>query len=449
MHTSQVIDRVNGFHLKQYYPPNPGKVGDPADSLHGDLTDPATDISNSDVSDRADSPAGNISDSDVHNGDVGDPAEESSTSTYAAGFTSSSPATKGGFFPDFFPDEDTFHRQPSPINHLIVENGSICLQPSPTTANQPSNNDKKKQITCKCRRRCNAWKSCPCRRAGQLCSIGCHPGHTCTNCKEVSAKKIDLSKSTSHHPTHFASPWIVVAGVGLYEQHRLILTSPTGWLDDDIIRVFQYQLQLQFPKVGGLQAPALAQKYAMEPQTIEFVQVLNLGGSHWITVSSIGCPQSSVKVYDSMHCGLSSRTKRVIADLVMSKDKVIAVTYPPVQWQSGASDCGIFSLAFATSLCLGQDPAAVSYDQVHMRSVLLACLTSNKITPFPQRVHSRRVNMQKPHTELLPVFCLCRLPDDGGRMVQCDNCDEWYHGTCIQLPSEINIDVSWHCANCV
>ena len=135
MHTSQVIDRVNGFHLKLYYPPNPGKVGDPADSLHGDLTDPATDISNSDVSDRADSPAGNISDSDVHNGDVGDPAEESSTSTYAAGFTSSSPATKGGFFPDFFPDEDTFHRQPSPINHLIVENGSICLQPPTTFSN--------------------------------------------------------------------------------------------------------------------------------------------------------------------------------------------------------------------------------------------------------------------------------------------------------------------------
>ena len=154
-------------------------------------------------------------------------------------------------------------------------------------------------------------------------------------------------------------------------------------------------------------------------------------------------------MYDSMHYGLSSRTKRVIADLVMSKDKAITVTYPPVQWQSGASDCGIFALAFATSLCLGQDPAAVSYDQAHMRSHLLACLTSSKITPFPQRVHSRRVNMQKPHTELLPVFCLCRLPDDGGRMVQCDNCDEWYHETCIRLPSKINIDVSWHCANCL
>ena len=78
------------------------------------------------------------------------------------------------------------------------------------------------------------------------------------------------------------------------------------------IRAFQYQLQLQFPKVGGLQAPTLAQKYAMEPQTVEFVQVLNLGGSHWITVTSVGCPQSSVKVYDSMHYGLSLRTKRVM-----------------------------------------------------------------------------------------------------------------------------------------
>ena len=38
--------------------------------------------------------------------------------------------------------------------------------------------------------------------------------------------------------------------------------------------------------------------------------------------------------------------------------------YCDVQWQSGGSDCGIFALAFATSLCSGQDPTTTSYDQV-------------------------------------------------------------------------------------
>ena len=30
-----------------------------------------------------------------------------------------------------------------------------------------------------------------------------------------------------------------------------------------------------------------------------------------------------------------------------------------------------------------------------------------------------------------PVYCICRGPDRGDLMVQCDTCSEWFHGTCV------------------
>lgn len=34
------------------------------------------------------------------------------------------------------------------------------------------------------------------------------------------------------------------------------------------------------------------------------------------------------------------------------------------------------------------------------------------------------------------LFCTCRRPDDGNLMVQCDHCDEWFHGLCVGVTSE-------------
>ena len=30
-----------------------------------------------------------------------------------------------------------------------------------------------------------------------------------------------------------------------------------------------------------------------------------------------------------------------------------------------------------------------------------------------------------------PVYCICRKPDRGDFMIQCDTCTEWFHGTCV------------------
>ena len=40
-------------------------------------------------------------------------------------------------------------------------------------------------------------------------------------------------------------------------------------------------------------------------------QILNLGRSHWNTVSTIGCKPAQVKVYDSLHMNLTSSEKKL------------------------------------------------------------------------------------------------------------------------------------------
>ena len=40
------------------------------------------------------------------------------------------------------------------------------------------------------------------------------------------------------------------------------------------------------------------------------------------------------------------------------------------------------------------------------------------------------------------LYCFCKQPDDGTLMIQCDVCDEWFHGRCVNItPGEaIKID---------
>ena len=167
---------------------------------------------------------------------------------------------------------------------------------------------------------------------------------------------ISFTSVLSTTTTRKLSKWIEVEDVVLYNSHKQILDSSTRWLDDIIIHTAQALLKKQFPMVGSLQPTYLAQKLAMEHQTGEFIQVRNAGNSHWMTVSTIGCAPGNIRVYDSLHLMLTSTLHMVIADLMMTTKKVISVKYADVQWQSGPSDCGLFALAFATSLCNGNDP---------------------------------------------------------------------------------------------
>ena len=48
--------------------------------------------------------------------------------------------------------------------------------------------------------------------------------------------------------------------------------------------------------------------------------------------------------------------------------------YVDVQMQSGANDCGLFAIAFATALCHGELPGKYIFERRAMRGHLMKCL---------------------------------------------------------------------------
>ena len=166
-------------------------------------------------------------------------------------------------------------------------------------------------------------------------------------------------------------------------------------------------LQQQHPLVGGLQPPALSTQFAMVPPDREFVQVINVCSNHWVAFSTVGCQQSTIKMFDSLGGRLPKNALRLVADLMQSKEKEITIEFVDVQEQTGSVDCGLFALAFITSVCHGLDPATQCYNQKAMTRHLMTCIEKAQMTPFPA-TNGRKP--KKPQKESLPVYCVCRLP---------------------------------------
>uniref|UniRef100_A0A1X7TST8 Ubiquitin-like protease family profile domain-containing protein n=1 Tax=Amphimedon queenslandica TaxID=400682 RepID=A0A1X7TST8_AMPQE len=64
------------------------------------------------------------------------------------------------------------------------------------------------------------------------------------------------------------------------------------------------------------------------------------------------------------------RAKEQIASLIFCDNKEINIDIPDVQKQQRGSDCGLFALAFTTSLCANNSPSEISYIQCQFRSHL-------------------------------------------------------------------------------
>ena len=196
--------------------------------------------------------------------------------------------------------------------------------------------------------------------------------------------------------------WKNCCGILLKKKHKSMLLSSDEWLDDDVINAVQFLLKQKY-KINGFQATLLSETLTMEPQRGAFVQVLIVRKSHWITVSTLGCPPFTINIYDSLHEMLPEKIKNLIADLMQSQHQTITVNYMNVQRQSNNGNCGPFALAFAASLCQQQDPTKIAYEECNMRRHLVSCIDNGDITPFPhERVES---NSQKKvyRTEIIHV----------------------------------------------
>ncbi|KAJ3104639.1 PHD finger protein 3 [Phlyctochytrium planicorne] len=63
--------------------------------------------------------------------------------------------------------------------------------------------------------------------------------------------------------------------------------------------------------------------------------------------------------------------------------------------------------------------------------------------------HTVRQRKQPYNEEGVRVYCICRKPDNGKFMIQCDSCKDWYHGACVEITERAARDIkSYECDEC-
>ena len=164
-----------------------------------------------------------------------------------------------------------------------------------------------------------------------FCSRRCHLQHHCTNVSSLASATVTITDEQMTSEEVAPKLWQECGNIKLHESHKKSIEAGE-WLCDNVINFCQLLLKKQYPHISGLQSTILADIYGMNPQpNREFVQVLNVNRNHWIIISTINCPPSTVSVYDSFHLPLSSRLKKLAADLMQSPSKAITIQYCDVQ----------------------------------------------------------------------------------------------------------------------
>jgi hypothetical protein len=142
-------------------------------------------------------------------------------------------------------------------------------------------------------------------------------------------------------------------------------------------------LQEQFPSINGLCGPAQIHLYNGLLDNSIFI--FNANNNHWLTISNLNS-HNTWNVYDSLSYPKESLIK-FFKDILPDEEKV-SIYFHNVQQQQGLDDCGLFALAFATSLCYQENPSLLCYDQKSLRNHYVQCIENNKVQPFPSK--SRR-----------------------------------------------------------
>eukprot|EP00731_Ephydatia_muelleri_P024390 Em0016g661a len=113
---------------------------------------------------------------------------------------------------------------------------------------------------------------------------------------------------------------------GLTTEDKKMITSG-GWLSDEIVDAGQKLLKSMYPHIQGLQEVALGMVLSYSIAKSEFIQIMNTGKHHWVTVSNINCNDEEIHVYDCASGSPTSSLLNQIASIVCTPKDIIKLTY--------------------------------------------------------------------------------------------------------------------------
>ena len=240
--------------------------------------------------------------------------------------------------------------------------------------------------------------------------------------------------------------WTRCGGIVLTKKDLQLITSGRE-LSDMHVNAYQNLMRKQFPHIGGFKNTLLELKSPLphhKESGSKSLQIIHTRNSHWASLQISG---TDIFLYDSAYSSASVDTLEVVAQLVRSSKKAIEIQVMNVAKQSGSVDCALFAMATITCLALDIDPLCVVFDQEQLRPHLVKSLETGAISSFPI-LKKRRPATRVSKVETCSIYCYCRLPDNGEKMVCCDNCEEWFHVRCINTKVSTNLQDCWYCNNC-
>jgi len=156
----------------------------------------------------------------------------------------------------------------------------------------------------------------------------------------------------------------------------------------------------------------------------------------------------SIFLYDSAYTSIAGDGKQVIAHLMNTNEDQLTVNVMNISKQSGSTDCGLYAVAIMSSLALDKDPCGIVFKKEDLRAHLQIILEEEHIREFPSTQRCK-VKSRILRTEAFDVHCICRMPDDGSKMVCCDTCNKWFHSACVKYSDgRTRGRKSWYCAVC-
>ena len=215
--------------------------------------------------------------------------------------------------------------------------------------------------------------------------------------------------SSSEDEDRGGEMWVRNVLYTLTHDDRKMVVSPTGWLTDSVVTAAQMLILQHFPSMSGLQPPTLQAVSAFQVHSGEFVQIVNIRNKHWCVVSTVGCDNGVINVYDSLYSSVSTKTVHLIASMICSSSSNLVVRLMDVEKQSNGSDCGILVIAYVFDICSGFNPCEVRFNHRIIRQHLVTCLENCRFSRFPVLGDRKSATVKSSKTIDLHVACLSSL----------------------------------------
>ena len=191
------------------------------------------------------------------------------------------------------------------------------------------------------------------------------------------------------------------------------------WLNDEHIELALgllggKNLSIYFQTVYNFQSNYLKKIYKTKDK---FIQILNIGDSHWITICSVkNNPFPVIHIYDSLYKNFTTLTSsfknrllKQIACMLNGSHSFFTLRWADIQQQTDSSSCGLFAIANATALSENKNPCKYIWKIERLRKHTSDCFESGDMKLFPFFTDSRKHESEL-HSKDINVCQNCMLP---------------------------------------